>query len=60
MIDAASGGGKPTNKERNEIGGSNEGNNKNSNGRRPDRSGNQYSTSKFKGKVEGLSTLVVK
>ena len=46
-----------TNTTSNTTGVSNEGNNKNRNGCHSDRSGNRYSTSNFKRKVEGLSTL---
>ena len=60
LSDEKSVGRGPTNKTSNENGGSNEGHNNNRNSCRLDRSGNLYRTSKFKGKVEGLSTLGAK
>ena len=60
MSDAAPGGSGPTNKTRNEKGGSNEGHRKSRNGCRPYRSVERYITEKLKWKVEGMLTLGVK
>ena len=60
MRDVASGVSGKTNKKVNGNGGSDDKHNKNRNSCHPDKSGDQYSTVKFKGKVEGLFNLGMK
>ena len=60
MSDVASGVGGQTNKKSNEEGVSNEEQKNKTNGRRSYKSGCQYRTAKFKGRIQGLLTLGVK